>query len=95
MRFNINYNYNLMLIFTVTLLVIFAVSIFYCTRKQQRFLKKPIKNQWRLLSIALTVCALILAFQQLSTTAAVFFIIFSIMLMLMLIPFTSLLQRKG
>ncbi|HAU04362.1 MAG TPA: hypothetical protein DCS78_05800 [Pseudoalteromonas shioyasakiensis] len=84
-----------MLIFTVTLLVVLAVSIFYCTRKQQRFLKKPIKKQWRLLSITLTVCALILAFKQLSTTAAVFFIIFSIMLMLMLIPFISLLQRKG
>jgi len=95
MTFNINYNYNLMLIFTVTLLVVFAVSIFYCTRKQQRFLKKPIKKQWRLLSITLTVCALILALQQFSTTATVFFIIFSIMLMLMLIPFTSLLQRKG
>ncbi|WP_217877188.1 hypothetical protein [Pseudoalteromonas shioyasakiensis] len=84
-----------MIIFTVTLLVVFAVSIFYCTRKQQRYLKKTIKKQWRLLSIALTVCAFILALQQFSTTAAVFFIIFSIMLMLMLIPFVSLLQRKG
>lgn len=84
-----------MLIFTVTLLVVFAVSIFYCTRKQQRFLKKPIKKQWRLLSIALTVCALILASQQYSVTAAAFYIIFSLMLMLMLIPFVSLLQRKG
>ncbi len=84
-----------MLIFTVTLLVVFAVSTVYCTRKQQRFLKKPIKKQWRLLSIALIVCALILAFQQYSVTAAVFYIIFSLMLMLMLIPFISLLKRKG
>ena len=30
-----------MLIFTVTLLVVFAVSTVYCTRKQQRLLKKP------------------------------------------------------
>tara|TARA_Y100000034_G_C6817699_1_gene368017 strand:+ start:403 stop:657 length:255 start_codon:yes stop_codon:yes gene_type:complete len=84
-----------MLIFTVTLLIFFAVSILYCTRKQQRFLKKPIKKQWRLLSIALTICASILALQQFSVTAAVFYIIFSVMLMLMLLPFVSLLQRKG
>jgi cell division protein FtsW (lipid II flippase) len=84
-----------MLIFTVTLLVVFAVITVYCTRKQQRFLKKPIKKQWRLLSIALIVCALILALQQYSVTAAVFYIIFSLMLMLMLIPFISLLKRKG
>ncbi|TMO47205.1 hypothetical protein CWC24_07965 [Pseudoalteromonas ruthenica] len=95
MLYNINSNSHFMLIFTVTLLIVFAVSTFYCTRKQQRFLKKPIKKHWRLLSLALIACALTLAFVQLSATAAVFYIIFSVMLMLMLIPFISLLQTKG
>lgn len=77
-----------------TLLLSLAVGIFYCTRKQQRLLVEPLNKRVRGVAVSLVITAIILTSQQFSNTATVFLVIFTLMMMLMLIPLLSLFYKK-
>ncbi len=77
-----------------TLLLSLAVGIFYCTRKQQRLLVKPLNKRVRGVAVSLVITATILTSQQFSNIATVFLVIFTLMMMLMLIPLLSLFYKK-
>ncbi|KTF10002.1 hypothetical protein [Pseudoalteromonas sp. H103] len=83
-----------MLQLTVILILLIATTLLYCSNRHQRFLKKPISKHWRKLATLLFIAAIALAFYIFTSAAAAFFILLTVMLALMIVPFTSLFKSK-
>lgn len=82
--------------FTVILILLLASALLYCSNRHQKFLKVPISKRWRKPAFILLLTTVILSFNELTTSAAIFFSVFILMLALMIIPFTSLIKsNKG
>ncbi|NMM39866.1 hypothetical protein [Pseudoalteromonas arctica] len=80
----------------IAIVILFlATTLLYCSNRHQRLFNKPIAKGWRQLAFILCIIAIGLACYAFSHAAAVFFIILILMLALMIMPFISLLKRKG
>lgn len=84
----------MMLLLLAILLTVITVLLLYCSNKHQRLLAKPLARRWRFAAIACLLNAAGCAGWQLTTPAAVFFILLLIMLALMLVPLMSLLRAE-
>ncbi|MEH8016770.1 hypothetical protein MN202_05980 [Rheinheimera muenzenbergensis] len=81
------------LLLTLSLLTL-AVALCYFSNKHQRIFSKAISKQWRILSVVLLATAAVLAVQQLSWSATVFFLVLFLMLSCILLPLLTLLKKE-
>jgi len=83
-----------MFLLTVILTLLLASALLYCSNRHQKLLRTPISKRWRKPAFILLLMAVILSFNELTTSAAIFFSGFILMLALMIIPFTSLIKSN-